>query len=282
MPLGTIDVNRTSAPPRLQFPEDLGSDYYGHFMTFSIFTSDNQNVSVHTGSVPGIVNPVIDLANRGVNVINDTADLLRLNYSIDPIQNLSQNGTYNTLNGQIALFIPGGTGSTGMIYDNDHEYADIRLTNLMGTMLGGSAGGLAATAGGLVGRTVNPGVEVLYRTTKLRTFMFTYLMAPASQAESYALKEIIRTFRAYAAPEPTMNNMVYKAPAEFEIKFFNKNAENDSIPKIGRCVLEKITVDYAPQGEWSTFRNGYPVAAMLSLVFQEMEIMTKPRIEEGY
>lgn len=238
------------------FPEDLGSDYYGHWMTI-------------TAKVP----------NGAINV------------GTGPSTTVNQSGFgRNTSAYSVGLFIPGaGEGGSGIIYEDKHEYTDIKLTNLAGKALGVFAGGSVGSASdvgampSMFGHPINPGVQVLYRSTNLRAFQFTFMMAPSSQKESESMDRIIWNLRRFAAPDLNQKtSLLFDTPAEFEIKFYNKGQENLAIPKIRRCVLTDININYTPQGEWSTFRNGYPVSCLLSVAFQEMEIITRDKIEAYY
>lgn len=229
------------------FPEDLGSSYYGHFMTLSAI----QRSGSYTGSMQNV-----------------TKSSQHTNYSV-------------------AFFIPSAESGSGIIYTDKHEYTDIKLSNLAGGALGAFVGSdavkAAAAGSSLMGHPINPGVQVLFRTTKLRQFQFTFLMAPQSENESVKMHNIIKKLRMFAAPALNLNNTAFfNTPCEFEIKFYNKGQENTNIPKIRRCVLTDVIADFTPQGEWSTFRNGHPVACQLSLAFQEMEIIHRQFIEDGY
>lgn len=229
------------------FPEDLGSSYYGHFMTMTAI----QRSGSYTGPTTGVTNS-------------------------------SQYSQYS-----VAFFIPSAESGSGIIYTDKHEYSDIKLSNLaggaVGAIFGQDAVKAAAAGASLLGHPINPGVQVLFRTTNLRQFQFIFLMAPQSEKESTAMKNIIKKLRMFAAPELNLNNSAFfNTPCEFEIKFYNKGQENTNIPKIRRCVLTDVIADFTPQGEWSTFRNGHPVACQLSLAFQEMEIIHRKFVEDGY
>jgi len=150
-------------------------------------------------------------------------------------------------------------------------------------MLGAASGGSITAAGAIapaLGHPINPGVEVLYRSTNLREFQFGFLFAPKSQNESVAIESIIKTIRRFAAPLD--QGLQFRSPAEVEIKFYNKGQINPHLPKLKRCVITGITADFAPQGEWSTFRNGYPVAASMILDVTEMEIITRQAVQDGF
>ena len=66
-----------------------------------------------------------------------------------------------------------------------------------------------------------------------------------------------------------------------EIRYFFKNGENTYFDKISTCVLKNMNVDYG--GDiFSSFDDGIPVEINLTLQFQELELLTKERIAQGY
>lgn len=231
------------------FPADIGADYNGHYMTIT---------AINGGAPTGAGTLAIDDVLRRARLESQSA-------SITP--NQSQYAA--------VLFMPGATSGSSFVNHDVHEYADIKLANLARDTLGVGAGPLQ----GITGFSINPGVQVLYRNTALRTFQFQFIMAPQSQAESESMESIIQNLRYWAAPRAT--GVFFQTPAEFQIRFYNKGQENPHIPRIRRCVLNRIDVMYSPNGDWSTFRNGHPVSAQLSLNFQEMEIIHKDFIAGG-
>ena len=58
--------------------------------------------------------------------------------------------------------------------------------------------------------------------------------------------------------------------------------KNETIPRFGPAVCTNVSTNYSPQGLWRTFESGAPVNMLLSLSFQEMEIVTRERLKEGY
>jgi hypothetical protein len=217
----------------------------------------------------------------------------------------------------IAIHMP-----TPVLFNSQHIYEEVALTPLLGQALKvgaqaiaagvsgfatgslaraigasaarvfDSAGNVISTASKLMGYPINPRVEVLFSTTPQRQFAFEFLMAPKNEAESRTMKAIIDTLRFHSAPElsgalgiPGTDFSiipVYIPPAQFDITFYDKGKENTNIPRISTCVIERIEVDYAPTGVYSTFRNGHPVAARLSVAFREVEILHKARIAQGF
>ena len=137
------------------------------------------------------------------------------------------------------------------------------------------------------GTALNPQLEVLFKGTGMREFQFDFLFTPYSEEEAKNVREIIHTFKFHAAPELLTNESggghgrYFVPPSEFDIDFLFNGQINTKIHKVSTCVLKNVNVDYAPNG-WSTLSNGTPTSTRLTLQFQEVEIMTKNRISEGY
>lgn len=211
----------------------------------------------------------------------------------------------NTSEHTIVLFVPGGPQNGSLSWKTVNDYAETSMTKIGATAFG--IGDVAAVANfgmqTLGGAAINPKVEVLFRTTQLRQFQFNFMFAPSTQNEAEEMEYIIKTIRYHAAPEidgesdprqsyiGVINQAGYltsgyfmKAPSEFVIQFHRGSSgeENTHLPKIGRSVIERVDVDYTPQGEYSTFSNGYPVSALLTVVFREMRIIGKENINRGY
>jgi hypothetical protein len=166
-----------------------------------------------------------------------------------------------------------------------------------------AARGLSTAAGNVIGvaskllqSPINPAVEILFANTLVRQFTLEVLMAPRNEEESINMHAIIKTLRFHSAPELSVGSVInlplvgnvdtsgffWIPPAEFDITFFNKGRENMNILRINTCVMERIEVDYAPTGVYSTFRNGHPVAARLSMGFRELEPVHKRRVLQGF
>ena len=146
------------------------------------------------------------------------------------------------------------------------------------------------------GRALNPQLEVIFKGIGLRTFQFDFIFSPFNRQEAIAAADIIKQFKFHAAPEIFPNQGLGRymiPPSEFDIDFMYKNEKNPHLHQIGTCVLTNVNVDYAPNGTWATFGGedtpagfdrgaGMPVQTRLTLQFQEVEIVTKQRIDEGY
>jgi len=133
------------------------------------------------------------------------------------------------------------------------------------------------------GSALNPQLEVLFKGTPLREFQFDFLFSPYDSEESKNVLEIIRTFKFHQAPELNTGSFgrYFVPPSEFDIDFIFNGKKNRNLHQIGTCVLNDMTVDYAPNG-WATFNDGMPTQIRLTLSFKEVEIVTKQRVMEGY
>lgn len=222
-------------------------------------------------------------------------------------------GSDNTPLATVTLFVPGGINGSNMVWETRHDYQEAKLAKIaLGAVSAlpvvGTAIAAAAGAAPMAGGAINPKVEVLYRNTELRTFQFSFIMAPSNAAEASDLKQIVQNLRFYSSPtlvggtsDPQSGYIgsaggqasylstggLYESPSEFLIQFYYNDpksgaTENTNIPKIGRCVLEHIDINYTPQGEWSTFRDGNPTSAMLTMVFREMRVIDSANILDGY
>ena len=146
----------------------------------------------------------------------------------------------------------------------------------LGEAMGG--GGKTQIAMGLTGYAVNPQVEVLYVSPKLRAFQFDFTFAPKSSKEAQNVIDIIGSLKFHSAPEILggYSGRYFVPPATFDIGFSNKN-----IGRIASCALDRLNVDYAPNG-YITFKDGMPVYIRLQLSFKELEFITKEKVKEGY
>ena len=133
----------------------------------------------------------------------------------------------------------------------------------------------------------NPYMEVLFDAMALRTFTYTFNMAPRNEQEAAEIKNIIQVFRFHMTPELRgEQNRFIGLPSEFDIHymFLSKDgvaSENTFYNKIATCVLTSCAVNYTPNGVKS-FEDGGPTATTMTLTFKEKEMLTKERINQGF
>lgn len=208
----------------------------------------------------------------------------------------------------ISLYMP----DTLSVIDN-HDYDRVSMTEALGTagLLGNTlqnknntaatseaAAALAKSSGALgdkatdaalfsAGYALNPQMEILYKGSQNRKFVFSFRFAPRSHDEMVELESIIRTLRYHAAPEYDKTNVgqsrYFIPPSEFDVEYFiGTGSENRHIPRIAQSVLTSIDVNYSPQGHYSTFNDGAPIEISMKLTFTETVVLTKDDIMLGY
>lgn len=250
------------------FPTDiLNSEDYGHLMIFTAYSPQSARVRA-TGAV-------------GQRQILD----------------------------QFLLYVPGAGNGANLSWIQKHEYDEVKMSRIgtgaaagaMSAILGIDAGTIqrATQAGaGLFRKAINPYVEVLYRGTNLRSYMFSFMFVPQSETDSRMLygngpgTGLLNRIRFHAAPDAGAggDSLLFTSPSEWEIDFLYRVpgpgagswAINEKIPKMAKGVINDIEVDYNPDSEFSTFEQGDPTSARLMLTFTEMEIIDKTRIGQGY
>ena len=144
------------------------------------------------------------------------------------------------------------------------------------------------------GKVITPRMEMQFEGIGRRTYSFTFVFIPKSQAEARLVKEIVDSFKLHAVPEFAATSGAglaspreIKLPDVFDITYMYRGAPNQYLNKIGTSYLTGIDVQYG--GDRYTAYEPDPVnggpppqRTTLALNFTEIEIMDRNRIEEGY
>jgi hypothetical protein len=111
----------------------------------------------------------------------------------------------------------------------------------------------------------------------------SFTFSPRSAHESSKVQQIVKLFRSYAAPTIVTGvaGFFYTPPGVFNLSFKKDGAENPNINKLTDCVLESVTVNYAPNG-WSSHKDGQPTQMTMDLSFKETVLVDRAKIEQGY
>ena len=137
------------------------------------------------------------------------------------------------------------------------------------------------------GQAVNPQKEVVFQSVPFRNFEFPFEFAPKNPKEKDSMHKIINMFKFHMMPEYQGTSKGYfNTPSEFQITYMYREDRNTYLPRVSRCVLENLDVDYAPEGVISSFipdeGGAAPTLSTMKLSFTETEIMTKERISDGF
>ena len=180
--------------------------------------------------------------------------------------------------------------SVAQVIANGGNELGKNLTPFVQEAITGLIGGNTSKAifASLAGVTKNPRMEMIYTGPgDFRTFRFSFMFYPRSAIEAREVQAIIARFNFHQVPEIKKGTAGYflVPPSEFDIDFYYNGKINPNIPEITTCVLESVSVDYAPNGfqafevddsdEIVVGGTGMPVGIRMDLSFKETAIMTK-------
>ena len=136
-----------------------------------------------------------------------------------------------------------------------------------------------------LGRSINPNAELVFKNVPFRSFNFPFEFAPKNEEEKEDVQKILSMFKFHMMPEKGGEGYL-TAPAQFQITYMYRDGANMYIPKISRCALTDMSIDYSPEGVFTTFKadekGAAPVLTKMDLSFTELEIMTKETIAIGH
>ncbi len=183
--------------------------------------------------------------------------------------------------------------------------------------MGGPAGAVVQALAKKVGVIMNPHKAMIYQGPGgFRTFSYTFTMSPQNLDETAAVKNIVtffkwhmhpgvagidtqeipvrppesggsRTQRSITTGGSINTSAALTYPEEFEIKMLINQSQTQKsghpLFKIGKCVMDSFSVDYATSGGPAFFADGgEPVTTTISLGFKETVLMTKQTIAKGF
>ena len=121
------------------------------------------------------------------------------------------------------------------------------------------------------GAVLNKNMELLFNGPRLRGFSFTFRMSPRDPEEAKAVKGIIRQFKQGMSPKKGQTFTFIKAPHTFFIGYYHKGSTSPWLNMFKECALESMTMNYTPDGQYSTFYDGPMTSYEMQLSFKELE-----------
>lgn len=165
---------------------------------------------------------------------------------------------------------PGGKGKgKGGIIKKAKNFTSDFLKKVLGD--GKKMYGAALDEFGVRKAIIDPGYFQNYNGSTPRSFTMAYTLVPQSQKEAQTIKDIILWFKQYSSPTFVPNTPIMGAPFVFNISFAGNQYITDMF-KMDKCVLTGISVDYASDGAFMLYKDGFPKQIGLTLNFAEAEI----------
>jgi len=171
--------------------------------------------------------------------------------------------------------------------------ANDKLSSIASPISGGGNLNLDKAFSATTRTQINPFIINQFKNAKRRSFDFSFRFLPRSKQEVLAVYNIITTLKKHSLPKRAegKGGRILEYPAEFKIKFFHNGVENLFLPKIARCALKDVSVSYGDE-PFTTFapmmgENGQsfgaaPTKIDMALTFEELEILTQERVDQGY
>jgi len=154
------------------------------------------------------------------------------------------------------------------------SYFVSKLTNSLGGNT--SPEGLLTRA---TGQTLNPHMELLFKSVSLRSFTFGFDFAPRDADEALEVKNIIRAFKKYMAPKNAGQNnstnsgpggIFISSPNVFQLEYRTGNKKHPFLNSFKPMALTNMSVNYAASGAYATYEDATPVHLQMNLAFQEL------------
>ena len=123
------------------------------------------------------------------------------------------------------------------------------------------------------GKVLNPNMELLFKGVQLRSFNFTFNMAPRDDLEAGSVKNIIRTFKKSMSARTSSGagaGLFIDSPNIFQLEYRSGNGKHPFLNSFKPCALTNMAVDYTASGTYATYEDATPVHMKLTLSFQEL------------
>ena len=167
-----------------------------------------------------------------------------------------------------------GQGGRNVAGSSNTEFLRALKVKTLSGLAGGLTGSnldadtyLARTSG----RVLNPNAEVLFQGPVIRDFSFSFVMIARSQREGVEIRKIIRFLKLGMAPKFRSTTFL-KNPDVFMLEYKSGDSVLNTVNRFnpGGLALKTMSVDYAPNGYWSAYKDSQPVALKMDLSFTEL------------
>lgn len=285
-----IEANRQSQTgvARYRFPNDLGA----HAMIFNFKTYTYRGGQPVTTIIDSSV--ALPLPTNIVDSYSVQIGPRELGIFGAAAADIASGAVNTNTMRQVASSILGGaTGTANAVESGDFNSV---LSNVTNAMRYAARAGLTVLPGGAevesgisagTGTAINPHAAIVFDGVSLKTHSFDWILAPKSATESEQAKNIITTFKKAALPSyasplgassatgTSFDRALLNYPSMVDIFFVGLNQEYYFYFKT--CMINNITVDYAPQGQ-SLFKGeggSRPVMMNFKVDLTEAQIHTK-------
>ena len=180
--------------------------------------------------------------------------------------------------GGISEGIKGFTDQTGKALEQFKEDAPNFKTATTG-IFAAQAAGVQNLLARTEGKVINPNLELLFKEPSLRPFNFSFRLSPRSAAEAETVVQIIRFFKKNMSPQKGDGgsggagaNLFLKAPNTFQVHYLLAGGEEHKyIGMMKECAMTGFQVDYTPENNYATLKDGYMASYVITMTLKELE-----------
>ncbi len=122
------------------------------------------------------------------------------------------------------------------------------------------------------GQVLNPNLELLFNGVNLRSFPFSFDLAPRNQTEARIVKKIIRTFKKAMTAKgsgPTAGFFI-STPDIFQLTYKRGKDQHPFLNKFKPMALTDMQLNYTGSNTYATYADGTPIHITVSLTFTEL------------
>ena len=184
------------------------------------------------------------------------------------------------------------TGALGGMFGGDNFLDGVAsgtgagLASMLSSAMQVISPGIGAVATRAFGKTTNPNMELAFESVPFRDFTFPFTFAPKNKSELVQVHKIIEAFKFHMHPALSEGESFFITPSQFEIEYMYRKGNNNYIPRVAKCVLTSMDVDYSPGEKFTTLKpddqGASPQIIKINLSFKEMLVLTKKNVAGGY
>ena len=137
------------------------------------------------------------------------------------------------------------------------------------------------------GTIMTPRTEMMFRGIGRRSFSFSFTFIPKDSTETEMVHNIVKEFKVGMTPSFKVAGSTREMtiPDVFSIQYMHINGPNNYINKIGKCYLKTMDVTYGGD-KFVTYNadatGAPPQKTTISLSFQELEVLDRANMEDGF
>ena len=288
-PLRDLYIDNHKVSESIVFPADLDDEHYIMFHVIDRKRPSRETV-VKNRVMQTIVLPIPSALTNNMGVSYNNENLGIIGSVAAGRQSLAEatkggGDVVNKIMSNMGGLLPGNELTSEA--SGEVDAAAIVLAATAAASIGGGAfaalGGIGGAsqalkgAGLAEGAAMNPHTAVLFDNVNFREFAFEYKFMARNKEESATITKLINTFQIAMSPSISWaGGNMFEYPEEFNIEF--ADGLKKDLFQIGRCVLKSVNVNYNGENMPVFFEDGgAPVSVVLSLAFQETEILTKEK-----